>query len=109
MATEKRHQQAAEWKELRAAVARLRAGVMAVVFGMTGGALLFLATVWLVIRGGPNVGKHLRLLSNYFPGYTVTWGGAVMGFLYGAAVGAVVGWLVAWVYNWVAGRRGELS
>jgi len=97
---------AAEWRELNRAVARLRAGVMAVVFGMFGGGSLFLATVWLLLRGGENVGKHLSLLHHYFPGYSVTWGGAIVGLLYGAAVGAVLGWAVSWVYNLVAARHG---
>lgn len=98
-----------EWHQLHAAVARLRAGIMATVFGMVGGAGLFLATIWLVIRGGPNVGKHLGLLVNYFPGYSVTWKGAVIGILYGALIGALVGWLVSWVYNSVADRRSGSS
>jgi hypothetical protein len=98
-----------EWQQLHAAVARLRAGIMAIVFGMVGGVGLFLATIWLVIRGGPNVGKHLGLLVNYFPGYSVTWKGAVIGIVYGTLIGALVGWLVSWVYNLVAARRGGSS
>ncbi len=94
-----------EWALLGAAVARLRAGVMAVVFGFTGGVGLFVATVWLLVRGGTNVGKHLNLLGNYFPGYSVTWLGSVLGFLYGAIVGALLGWLIAWVYNRIAMRN----
>ncbi len=90
---------------IRRAVARLRAGVMAVVVGLFCGTGLLLATVWLLLRGGPNVGLHLNLLGNYFPGYSVTWSGAVVGFLWGAALGAAAGWLTAWVYNLVAERR----
>jgi hypothetical protein len=96
---------ASEGELLSAAVARLRAGIMAVVFGMVGGCGLFLATVWLLIRGGTNVGKHLGLLGHYFPGYSVTWLGSVIGLFYGAATGAIVGWFVAWVYNRVAARH----
>lgn len=95
----------AEWHQLNAAVARLRAGIMALVFGMTGAFVLFTATVWLLIRGGPNVGKHLSLLSNYFPGYSVTWGGAIVGLLYGALVGALAGWTIALLYNRIASRQ----
>ena len=40
---------------------------------------LFVATVWLVVRGGPVVGPHLGLLSVYLPGYSVTWTGAFIG------------------------------
>ena len=43
-------------------IARLRASVMAVVFGLTGGTGLWVATAWLLIRGGERVGlSGLRL------------------------------------------------
>ena len=90
---------------VRAAIARLRAGIMAIVFGMVGGVTIFVATAWLLIRGGEKVGQHLSLLSHYFPGYTVTWGGALLGFFYGALLGALMGWSVAWIYNRIADRR----
>jgi hypothetical protein len=97
--------QKTEEELLRAAVARLRARVMAVVFGLTGGTGLFVATAWLLVRGGPNVGQHLSLLRNYFPGYSVTWPGALVGFFYGALSGIAVGWAVAWIYNLIADFR----
>jgi hypothetical protein len=94
-----------EWELVHSAIARLRARIMATVFAMLGGTGLFVATVWLLVRGGPQVGLHLNLLGNYFPGYSVTWGGALLGFLYGAALGAIVGWSVAWIYNRIADQR----
>ena len=97
-----------ETEVLARTVAKLRAGVMAVVFGMVGGAGIFLATVWLLVRGGEDVGRHLELLNNYLLGYSVTWCGAIVGLAWGLLIGAVVGWLIAWIYNIVAGRR-ELS
>lgn len=87
---------------IRAAVARLRAGILAVVFAMMTGVGLFLATAWLLIKGGPNVGQTLGLLGNYLPGYSVTWAGSVIGLLYGAAIGAVAGWALASIYNRLA-------
>ena len=87
---------------IAAAVARLRAGIMALVFAFCGGLGLFIATVWLLLRGGPNVGEHLGLLANYFPGYRVSWAGSLLGLVYGALVGAVVGYSVAWIYNRLA-------
>ena len=90
---------------IRSAVARLRASIMAVVFGMVGGTGLFVATIWLIVRGGQLVGLHLNLLGNYFPGYSVTWGGALLGFAYGALTGAAIGWSVAWIYNRVSDLR----
>ena len=90
---------------IRRSIARLRAGIMAIVVGMLCGTALLVATVWLLIRGGANVGQHLALLRNFFPGYSVTWVGAVIGFLWGAVAGGMIGWVTAWVYNWVAGHR----
>jgi hypothetical protein len=94
-----------EWNEIRPVIVRLRASMVAVATSMLGGFGLLLSTVWLVQRGGPNVGQHLSLLSNYFPGYTVSWGGAVIGFVYGAFAGGAIGYSVAWVYNYVLLRR----
>ena len=65
----------------------------------------FVATAWLLIKGGENVGATLGLLGNYLPGYAVTWPGAVVGRLYGAAIGAAMGWTLARVYNRLARRR----
>lgn len=87
------------------AVARLRAGIVAIVAGMVVGAALFIATLWLVIRGGANVGQHLGLLRAYYPGYSVTVLGSFVGFFYGAVTGALLGWCVAWLYNVLAGWR----
>ena len=87
------------------AIARLRAGILAFTFGMVSGTSLVMATIWLVVRGGPNVGQHLGLLRQYFPGYSVTWFGAVVGFFYAALLGAIVGGGVGWIYNLAVVRR----
>lgn len=94
-----------EREMIATAIARLRAGIMAIVCGLFAGGGLLLATVWLVVRGGPNVGQHLVLLRAYLPGYTVTWTGAILGFFYGAVIGAVAGWLTAWIYNRIVDLR----
>jgi hypothetical protein len=96
-----------EWALINHAVARLRASVMAVVFGLTSGTGLFVATAWLVIRGGARVGATLGLLQHYLPGYSVTWPGAFVGFLYAAVIGGVVGWVVAFIYNQIVARRDD--
>jgi hypothetical protein len=74
-----------------------------VAFGIASGVVLALAlavaTVILVWRGGEIVGPHLSLLGNYLPGYTVTWGGAVLGAIYGLLVGFVGGFLFATFRN----------
>lgn len=84
---------------VEAAVARMRAGVMATVFALVGGVGLCLATVWLLVLDGANVGQHLGLLRHYFPGYSVTWPGALVGLAYGMLTGGIVGWSLARLYN----------
>ena len=55
-----------EQKLIRTAIVRLRSRVMAMVFGMVGGTGLFVATVWLLVRRGVDVGLHLELLNNFW-------------------------------------------
>ena len=100
---------ASEREMISTAIARLRAGIMAIVCGLLTGSGLTVATLWLVLRGGPNVGQHLVLLRNYLPGYSVTWLGALLGFVYGAIVGGAVGWLTAWVYNRIVNLRHQVT
>ena len=100
---------AAEWEGIQRSLARLRAGAMAVAFGLAGGVGLGAATVWLVIQGGEPLGPHLALLANYFPGYRVSWSGALVGLCYGALAGAAVGGCIAWLYNRIAERRRALG
>ncbi|MEP6960349.1 MAG: hypothetical protein ABI980_16610, partial [Nitrospirota bacterium] len=86
-------------------LARIKSGALALVCGLIGGVGLFVMTVWLVVKDGPQAGQHLQLLSNYFIGYSVTWPGAFVGLLYGAMTGGVVGWVVGTVYNKVVNLR----
>jgi len=89
------------------AVARLRAGILAIVGGMLGGLGLFAATAWLLVRGGEHVGQHLQLLAQYYPGYAVSWSGALLGLFYGGVTGAVLGLAVGFLYNGIADLRGR--
>lgn len=89
---------------VRAAFARLDITALAVAAGVVGGFLLFCATAWLLLRGAPpgmHIGPHLGLLANYLPGYSVTWPGSVVGFVYGLAGGATIGGIFGIVWNMV--------
>jgi len=69
--------------------------------GAAGGLALFLATILLVLKGGAVVGPTLGLLGQYFPGYTVSPSGALLGLLYGVVAGGALGWTFALVRNTV--------
>ncbi len=87
---------------VRRAVVRLNAQAWGIAFGLLVGIGLLVATLILVARGGEDVGQHLGLLANYFPGYRVTALGAFVGFVYGFVLGYIVGRLVGVVYNRIA-------
>ncbi len=67
--------------------------------GMTSATLLFLLTLALVLKGGDVVGPNLQLLSHYFPGYSVSVSGSMLGLAYGFATGFVAGWAFAFLRN----------
>lgn len=86
---------------LMAAFARIDPVALAVALGAVGAMLLALMTIVLVLKGAPPgsaVGPHLALLGVYLPGYTVSWGGSVVGALYAFVIGGAIGfvWAVMW-------------
>jgi hypothetical protein len=89
----------AEEKNIEKAVMVLNAKLLGILLGFLCGFGLFLATIFLVIKGGQHVGEHLVLLRNFFPGYRVTLAGSVIGFFYGFVTGFLVGLVVGAVYN----------
>jgi hypothetical protein len=78
---------------------RLNAALHGIVTGLLFGLGIFVATNWLVLKGGPVVGPHLALLGQFFIGYRVTFLGSLIGFAYGFALGFVIGFSIAWLYN----------
>lgn len=67
--------------------------------GILGGLILFCATLILVLRGGDMIGPNLQLLNQFFPGYTVTAPGSLVGLAYGFLVGFIIGWGFAFLRN----------
>jgi hypothetical protein len=72
-----------------------------VALGITCGLGLFLLTAYhvMLLEGSNEPQPNLWLLEHYFVGYTVTWGGALIGFFWGLVVGFVVGWFAAFLRN----------
>lgn len=80
---------------------RLNAAISGVVNGIVMGGGLFIATNWLVLKGGDVVGPHLALLDQFFIGYTVTFWGSFVGLFYGFVTGFIIGYAIAILYNWL--------
>ncbi len=93
-------------EKLLEAVALLNAKMLGLILGISFGLMIFIVTIWLVIKGpqlSPSgqyvVGPHLQLLSQFFIGYSVSYIGSIIGFIYGFAVGTISGGLIGWIYN----------
>ncbi len=67
--------------------------------GSVSGLLIFLATIFLVVKDGEVVSPNLRLLGQYFLGYSVTVKGAFIGMAFSFFWGFFFGWLFAYLRN----------
>ena len=94
-----------ETEEISHMVARIQAKILAFVMAGICGFGLFIMTACLVIKGGPDVGAHLKLLGQYFIGYSVSWIGSFVGLFYGALIGGIIGWVIGLIYNLIVGIR----
>jgi hypothetical protein len=92
-------------ERLFSGILRLNAKILGLALGLLSGLAIFVATNWLVLKGGNPVGPHLQLLSQYFLGYRVSFVGSLIGFAYGFALGTFAGALLAWIYNRIVAFR----
>lgn len=84
-----------------AGFARMDVVALAVAVGSVCAVGLFLGTIALLLKGAPegmHIGPRLGFLGIYLPGYSVSWGGGVIGAIYAAPIGAAIGfvWGVLW-------------
>ena len=86
-------------KVLQGVFARMDKLAFAVALGTVCGLLVFSATLWIISRGGDVLNSHLRLLAQYFIGYTVTVKGAFIAFAYAFSWAFLFGWLFAYLRN----------
>ncbi len=82
-----------------ATFARLNARAWGIAFALLCGIGLLAATWLLVLQGGAVVGPHLALLGNFFPGYSVSFTGGLIGFVYAFVIGYGLGRLIGTLYN----------
>jgi uncharacterized membrane protein required for colicin V production len=95
-----------EEERLFSGILRLNAKILGLILGLLMGLAIFIATNWLLIKGGhlsPSgeymVGPHLQLLNQFFIGYRVSFLGSIIGFFYGFATGTLAGATIAYIYN----------
>jgi hypothetical protein len=83
---------------------QLNKAALGLAFGILWGVCLFLATIWVMMRGG---GEHLVLLTKFYLGYSISFVGAILGLIWGFVEGFIGGWLLAWLYNRFAAGKSE--
>jgi hypothetical protein len=86
-------------------IVRFNQVIMGLVVGLLGAFFLFLATNWLVLLGGSRVGPHLNLLGQFFPGYSVSFIGSLIGAVYAFVIGFGTGWMTSRLYNFFVALR----
>ena len=91
-------------EHLRRVMLRINEQGWGIAIGAVLGLGLFIATNVLILRGGYDVGAHLSLLGVYFPGYSVTFVGSLIGFVYAFVLGYGIGRTIGVVYNKLAHR-----
>ena len=75
---------------------KLRVRAFGLAMGIVWGLGIFLVTIWAAIAGR---GLTLDNIAGYYLGYSVSFGGAIVGLIWGFINGCVVGGLLAIVYN----------
>ncbi len=80
--------------------AKLDAIALGTAVGLVSGLGLFIASAWLLLKGGPIVGPNLSLLGQYLIGFQMTWPGAFIGLVEASLWGFVIGYSMAFFRNW---------
>jgi hypothetical protein len=73
---------------------------LALASGILWGASVFLATLWLLMRGYD--GRLIAQLDHFYVGYSYSVAGAFVGLAWGFVDGAVCGAAFGWLYNTLA-------
>ena len=97
------HEEVIEDKALTQTFARMDKLGFATAVGTVCSLAIFIAILWLVVKGSAAVVPYFQLLEQYFIGYTVTVKGAFIGMGYGFLWGFIWGWLLAYLRNFFLG------
>lgn len=83
-------------------MAELNGKNLGLAIGIIWGAVLLIATLISVPTG--YAAAFLGAIGSIYPGYSITYLGAIIGLVYGFVDGFIGGFLVAWIYNKLENR-----
>lgn len=82
-------------------LAKLDGKALGIAIGLLLGLGIFVATNFLIYKGGNIIGPNLVLLNQFFIGYEISFVGSLIGMVYGIMAGFIIGWLIAAIRNFV--------
>ena len=88
-----------ESEQIVQSLAKIDSLALGVALGTVFAGGIFLVTNLLILKGGEKIGPNLALLGQFFPAYSVTFGGSLLGLLYGFVSGFALGWIIAVIRN----------
>ena len=80
----------------------LRRRALGLSLGIVWGSAVLLITWWLMLQGSS--GGTITELSKFYFGYTFSWFGGIVGFVWGFVDGFIVGVVIAWLYNYLSSK-----
>ena len=75
----------------------LRKRALGLSLGLVWGLAIMFGTWWLLLWDAP--GEIISKLAVFYIGYSYSWGGALIGFIWGFVDGFIAGVLIAWLYG----------
>jgi len=75
----------------------LRKRALGMALGLVWGLAIMFGTWWLLLWDSP--GEIVSKLGSFYIGYSYSWGGAIIGFIWGFVDGFIAGVLIAWFYG----------
>ena len=82
---------------------RLNPKAFGLACGILWGLAIFVATIWLILAGYQ--GRLISTIDHFYFGYSFSYGGAVIGGIWGFVDGLIGGFVFAWLYNKLAGAQ----
>ncbi|MBN1355618.1 hypothetical protein JXA40_05025 [bacterium] len=76
---------------------KLNSKALGIALGAVWALTVFAATAWVL--AGPGQGMLLQKLGRFYPGYSVSALGALIGLVEGFVHMFITGWLIGWIYN----------
>jgi len=90
------------WAEKGREVMKLHARALGLTMGVIWGVMVFLVTLLAVWSSGGYGKSFLVGVTSIYPGFTISYKGALLGLFYGFLDGFVFGWFTAVIYNYFA-------